>query len=114
GEGSLKEWALLLYSAAWYAWRKGSISSAEKKSVQVMKASARVLGPEHPHTLTNMANLASTYRNQGQWKEAEELFVQVMETSARVLGLEHPDTLTGMANLARTWKSQSRNNEATS
>jgi hypothetical protein len=47
-----------------------------------------------------MANLASTYRNQGRWKEAEELFVQVMETSLRVLVQEHPDTLTSMNNLA--------------
>ena len=44
-----------------------------------------------------MANLASTYRNQGRWKEAEELDVQVMETSLKVLGQEHPDTLTSMA-----------------
>ena len=33
----------------------------------------RMLGAEHPDTLTSMANLASTYRNQGRWKEAEEL-----------------------------------------
>jgi hypothetical protein len=33
----------------------------------------RVLGDEHPDTLTSMADLASTYRNQGRWKEAEEL-----------------------------------------
>jgi Tetratricopeptide repeat len=45
-----------------------------------------------------MANLASTYRDQGRWKEAEELFMQVMETSKRVLGQKHPDTLTSMAN----------------
>jgi hypothetical protein len=32
-----------------------------------------VLSPEHPDTLTNMANLVSTDRNQGPWKEAEEL-----------------------------------------
>lgn len=30
-----------------------------------------------------MANLASTYRNQGRWDEAEELGVQVMETRKR-------------------------------
>ena len=30
-----------------------------------------MLGAEHPSTLTSMANLASTYMNQGQWKEAE-------------------------------------------
>jgi hypothetical protein len=32
-----------------------------------------------------MGNLASTYMNQGQWKEAEELQVQVLETRKRVL-----------------------------
>jgi tetratricopeptide (TPR) repeat protein len=50
-----------------------------------------------------MANLASTYSNQGRWKEAEELEVQVMETRKRVLGQKHPDTLTSMANLASTY-----------
>ena len=45
-----------------------------------------MLGQEHPDTLTSMANLAATYRNQGQWKEAEELRVKVMETRQRVLG----------------------------
>ena len=33
----------------------------------------RALGNEHPDTLTSMANLASTYRNQDRWHEAEEL-----------------------------------------
>jgi len=55
-----------------------------------------------------MANLASTYRNQGGWKEAEELEVRVMETFKRVLGEEHSDTLTSMANLASTYRSQGR------
>ena len=59
-----------------------------------------------------MANLASTYRNQGRWKEAEELEVQVMETRKRVLGAEHPDTLTSMNNLAFTWKGHGRDAEA--
>jgi hypothetical protein len=41
-----------------------------------------------------MVNLASTYWNQGQWKEAEELEVQVMGTEKRVLGQEDPSRLT--------------------
>ncbi|OCK96362.1 uncharacterized protein K441DRAFT_429297, partial [Cenococcum geophilum 1.58] len=53
-------------------------------------------------------NLASTYWNQGRWKEAEEQFVQVMETRKRVLGAEHPSTLTSINNLVITLKSQSR------
>ncbi|KAL6714262.1 hypothetical protein ACLMJK_007685 [Lecanora helva] len=87
---------------------------AEGLDVQVMETTKRVLGQEHPDTLTSIANLASTYRNQGRWKEAEQLEVQVMETTKRVLGEEHPDTLTSMGNLAFTSKSQMRYNEAIS
>ncbi|KAJ0358883.1 hypothetical protein COL26b_014447 [Colletotrichum chrysophilum] len=71
------------------------------------------LGEEHPSTLTSMANLASTYRNQGRWKEAEELEVRVMETRKRVLGEEHPNTLTSMHNLVFTWKDLERWKDAT-
>jgi hypothetical protein len=74
--------------------------------------SKRVLGAEHPDTLSSMANLASTYRNQDRWKEAEELFVQVMETRKRVLGAQHPDTLSSMTNLACTLKDQHHADEA--
>jgi Tetratricopeptide repeat len=38
----------------------------------------RVLGAEHPDTLTSMGNLASMYRNQGRWEEAEELQAKVL------------------------------------
>jgi len=70
------------------------------------------LGAEHPSTLTSMGNLASTYQNQGRWKQAEELEVQVTETMKRVLGEEHPDTLSSVANLAYTLKDQEREEEA--
>jgi hypothetical protein len=55
-----------------------------------------------------MANLASTFWNQGRWKEADELEVQVMETKKKVLGLKHSDTLTSIANLASTLWNQGR------
>jgi len=55
-----------------------------------------------------MSNLASTFRNQGRWKEAEELEVQVMETRKRVLGQEHPDMLTSMNNLAEVLRDQGK------
>ncbi|KAJ9134829.1 hypothetical protein NKR19_g8522 [Coniochaeta hoffmannii] len=58
-----------------------------------------------------MGNLASTYRDQGRWKEAESLEMQVMEARKRVLGEEHPDTLTSMHNLAFTWHVQGRISE---
>jgi hypothetical protein len=46
-----------------------------------MEKRKQVLGDDHPDTLTSMANLASTYRNLGRWKEAETLQVVVMEKS---------------------------------
>jgi hypothetical protein len=73
-----------------------------------MQTRKRVLSDEHPDTLISINNLASTYSNQGRWKEAEELQVQVMETRKRVLGDEHPSTLTSMNNLALTYESQGR------
>jgi hypothetical protein len=52
-----------------------------------MEARKRVLGAEHPDTLTSMDNLALTYGDQGRWMEAEELVLRVMETmKKRVLG----------------------------
>ena len=79
---------------------------------QVIAQEKEFLGLEHPDTLTSTAELASTYRNQGRWKEAEELEVQVMETRKRVLGPEHPDTLTSSGNLALTYQNQGRWREA--
>ncbi|KDQ53980.1 hypothetical protein JAAARDRAFT_97348, partial [Jaapia argillacea MUCL 33604] len=59
-----------------------------------------------------MANLASTYWNQGRWKEAEGLDIAVMEATKRLLGEEHPNTLTSMANLASTYQNQGQWKEA--
>ncbi|KAN0087167.1 putative kinesin [Elaphomyces granulatus] len=92
--------------------KAGRWTEAEKLDVQVMETRKTVLGPEHPDTLTNIHNLASTYQNQGRWTEAEKLLVQVMETSKTVLGPEHPDTLTSMHNLASTYQAQGRWTEA--
>jgi Tetratricopeptide repeat len=55
-----------------------------------METRKRVLGTEHSDTLSGVANLASTFSNQGRWKEAEALEVQMMEMRKRVLGVEHP------------------------
>ncbi|KAH8655573.1 hypothetical protein BX600DRAFT_384999, partial [Xylariales sp. PMI_506] len=84
----------------------------EKLFVQVMETRKTKLGADHPDTLTSIANLASTYWNQGRWQEAEKLDVQVMETRKTKLGDNHPDTLTSMANLAFTWKVSRKYQEA--
>ncbi|KAN0076607.1 hypothetical protein V8E54_006749 [Elaphomyces granulatus] len=111
-EGLVQKVAQCLYSDGRYHEAEGRWVEAEKLEVQVMETRKTVLGPEHPDTLTSMANLASTFRNQGQWTEAEKLEVQVMETRKTVLGPEHPDTLDSMQNLASTFWGQGRWTEA--
>ncbi|KAK8071290.1 hypothetical protein PG997_011493 [Apiospora hydei] len=88
--------------------KKGHWEAAEKLFMEVMETRKQKLGPDHPSTLTSMANLASTYRNQGRWEAAEKLEVEVMETRKQKLGPDHPSTLTSMANLASTYRNQGR------
>jgi hypothetical protein len=59
---------------------------AEELGVQVMEIRKKVLGQEHPDTLTSINNLASKFRHQGRLTEAEEPFVQEIETFHWVIG----------------------------
>ena len=61
----------------------------------------RVLGPEHPETLTSVSNLASVLQLTGVYGEAEPLVRRGLAGRDRVLGPEHPDTLMSVNNLAR-------------
>jgi hypothetical protein len=70
-EDSLREWASLLYKAAWYAWRRGNVDDAEKMSVKAMKARRKLFGQEHEETLSGMAIVGLAYGLGGRWKEAK-------------------------------------------
>ena len=66
--------------------------------------SARILGPEHPDTLTAQANLAVSYGQAGPITgEAITIQEKVAAAPARILGPEHPDTLDAQANLASSY-----------
>ncbi|THV63944.1 hypothetical protein D6D28_10273, partial [Aureobasidium pullulans] len=98
--------------AAAFLLSQGFAIDAHHLAKGSMASRRELLGDEHPSTLTSMANLAATYRDQGRWKEGEELEVSVMEARKKVLGDEHPDTLTSMADLAATYWNQKRWKEA--
>ena len=88
--------------------RDDSNEEADNFFVQIKELSSRVLGQEHPDTLTSQANLASTFRHQGRWNDAEDLELRVLETAIRVLGEEHPFTLIVRNNLVTTYCCQGR------
>ena len=79
---------------------------------QVLAERERVLGPDHPDTLTIRNNLAGAYYSVGRFGEAIELYEQVLADRVRVLGPDHPDTLTVRNNLAGAYKSAGRLAEA--
>ena len=65
-----------------------------------METSKMKLGADHSDTLTSIANLVSTYWNQGRWEELEELEVQVMKTRKTTITADHPNTLMLMEDCA--------------
>jgi Flp pilus assembly protein TadD len=69
-------------------WAQGDHAAARKLQEQVLEARRRVLGQEHPNTLTAMNNLAGMLWAQGDHAAARKLQEQVLEARRRVLGQE--------------------------
>ena len=111
-EAIVRQASLLLHSGL-YASQTGAYMEAQKMTEKSLRDRQRVLGDEHPDTITSKANLARTYSDQGRWSEAEALELEVLGTSKRVLGDEHPDTITRKGNLASTYWNQGQLKEAT-
>jgi len=73
--------------------KQGRWKEAEELDVQVMETKTRVLGAEHPDTLTSMNNLAFTWKGQGRVAEDIKLMEKCVQLQALVLGADHPRTL---------------------
>jgi eukaryotic-like serine/threonine-protein kinase len=73
---------------------------------KVLEARQRLLGSEHPDTLTSMTNLAILYRSEGKYEEGEALFVKALEVQRRVLGDDNSDALDTMNALALLYMKQ--------
>ncbi len=72
----------------------------------------RILGPDHPNTLTSRHNLAYAYKSAGQIQEAIPLLERTLTDHERILGPDHPNTLTSRNNLAYTYESAGQVQEA--
>ncbi|KAL5375799.1 hypothetical protein DPSP01_010906 [Paraphaeosphaeria sporulosa] len=109
---SLKEWALLLYKAAWYAWQRGTADEAEQMSVTSMEVRSEVLGEQDAETLTSMEMVGLARTLGGKYGEAETMYRQTLALKEKVLGDKHRDTLGSMNNLASVLNSQGKYEEA--
>ena len=88
-QDSLKDWASILYKAAWYAWRKGYLHDAEVMSLKSMEARSSLFGQKHEDTLNSIDMASYAYSLGGQWDRAEELAIQVTAIRKNVLGLDN-------------------------
>jgi eukaryotic-like serine/threonine-protein kinase len=91
---------------------KERLARAKVLGEQTLAARTRVLGEEHPDTLTSINNLASVYKKLGMVQEAETMVRRDLEISLRVMGEEHPDTIVSLANLGNSLREQKRYEEA--
>ena len=111
-ESFLQPWAAVLSNAAWYAAEQGNYNDAEQMDRRALDSKEKVLGKEHPDTLTSVGNLASVLQYQGKYEEAEQMNRRVLDGREKVLGKEHPDTLTSVGNLASVLQFQGKYEEA--
>jgi hypothetical protein len=65
----------------------------------VLVARRRVLGGEHPYTLTSAGDLAMSLAHQGKYAEAEAMLEAALEALRRVLGDANPKTLSAAQSL---------------
>ena len=83
----------------------GRLSEAIALLEQVLTDCVRVLGADHPDSLTSRNKLAYAYHAAGHLTEAITLYEQVLTDSIRILGEDHPNTLTTRNNLAYAYES---------
>jgi tetratricopeptide (TPR) repeat protein len=109
---SLKEWALLLYKASWYACARGKAGDVEHMSTLSMEVRHEVFGEENAETLSSMHMIARARILGGKYEAAEAMNRQTLALSEAVLGREHPSTLATMSNLAGVLDHQGKYKEA--
>ncbi|HEX6039606.1 tetratricopeptide repeat protein [Longimicrobium sp.] len=93
-------------------WRIGRAAEAIPFLEQSIGARERLLGPEHPDTLTSVSNLGGVLHALGHSAAAEPYCRRALEARERVLGVEHPKTLSSMSNLGSVLQALGRPAEA--
>ncbi|MFJ3173818.1 FxSxx-COOH system tetratricopeptide repeat protein [Streptomyces roseus] len=78
----------------------GAFGAARLLHERVLDVEIRMLGPEHPDTLTSRNDLGNALFGMGEPAEAIRLLRQTLEDRTRILGPVHPDTLTSRNDLA--------------
>ncbi len=90
----------------------GMFDEAMPLQERAMATRRRVLGDDHPDTLTSISQMGLLLQGRGRLAEAETYYREALENRRRVLGDEHPDTLISISNMDFLLQSQGKLAEA--
>ena len=93
-------------------WYLGQYEVANPYLEKAHSLRLKVLGPEHPDTLTSLHNLAMQRWKQGKLKDAVAMLRPALDGRRRVIGPKHEDTLFTQLNLGLFLVEQSQFDEA--
>ncbi|CAG7947031.1 unnamed protein product [Penicillium salamii] len=91
---------------------QGSYKEAESMHRRALEAREKVLGREHPSTLTSVSNLGLVLDSQRKYDEAESMHRWALEAREKMLGHEHADTPTSVSKLGLVLSNQGKYEEA--
>ena len=94
------------------ATEAGDFGGAIEILKDAAEESGRLLGADHPDTLSSRNNLAGAYYAAGRLNEAIPLSEETLKALAQLLGPNHPNTLSSRNNLALAYREAGRLNEA--
>jgi tetratricopeptide (TPR) repeat protein/tRNA A-37 threonylcarbamoyl transferase component Bud32 len=86
----------------------GLNDAAAPLQTRALEVRRRLLGDEHPDTISSISNMGYLLASQGKLAEAEPYCREALEKSRRVLGEEHPDTLGSINNMGFLLQAQGK------
>ena len=99
-ETDTQDTAYLLNQAGVFLKGQGQPGRAATYLQRALADRVRLLGADHPRTLTSRNNLATAYDDAGELGRAIPLYEQTLADSVRVLSADHPQTKIVRGNLA--------------
>lgn len=90
----------------------GIYPEARKHIETALDLRRKLLGEDHPDTLSAMNDLAILYRDEGQYAQAEPLASKVLEIRRRLLGEQNPETLDSMNALGLLYRYEGKSAQA--
>jgi tetratricopeptide (TPR) repeat protein len=82
----------------------GRYQEALPLAQRALEIREKILGPEHPDTITSLNNLAYLYKITGAYAQALPLYQRALQIREKTLGPEHPEVGTSLNNLAMLYE----------